>query len=377
MRTKFFAIITALVLCLGFRPAQSATETIIHTFADGVEGYGPRAGVTIDGDGNLYGTTGYAGANGHGTIFKIAPNGDYSVLYAFTDGTPSDSESANLVIDEDGNLYGTQSSGGSAYNSGTLYQVSAGGVFKVLHVFTGGLDGGSPEGGVLINKFGELVGTTSSGGADGRGTVFKVGTDGAFKVLHTISPDDGAYPRTRLIGDTAGNLYGTTAGMSCGSTVFKLTPKRVFSVLDTFDCGESGYGLRSGLVRDGANNLYGTAVAYGANGHGTLYKITASGTFSVLYAFGASATDGTSPKGALVRDGHGNIYGTTEFGGANASGTVFRISPAGIATILHSFDTSTEGGYPRGGLTWGPKGILYGTTLAGGGGFGTVFKIRP
>ena len=186
-----------------------------------------------------------------------------------------------------------------------------------------------------------------------------------------------------LLQDASGNLYGTTfAGGTNGyGTVFKVTPAGVETVLYSFSGGTDGQYPQAGLIQDASGNLYGTTYGIdlygGTNSNGTVFKVTPSGVGTVLYSFG-TGTDGNYPYAGLIQDASGNLYGTTTGGGANNKGTVFKVTPAGVETVLHSFGTGTDGRYPYAGLIQDTSGNLYGTTHGGGtNNIGTVFKISP
>ena len=214
-----------------------------------------------------------------------------------------------------------------------------------------------------------------------------------FSTLHSFDVTDGAYPYAGLVQGTNGNFYGTTSGMNTSAnsinpgTVFKITPSGTLTTLYSF-CSQSGcadgdhpYGA---LVQAADGNFYGTTGYGGANdacqyngnvGCGTVFKITPSGTLTTLHSF--NGTDGWLPFAGLVQATDGNFYGTTDEGGANNYGTVFKITPGGTLTTLHSFD-STDGAYPIGVLVQAINGNLYGTTFEGGANNdGTVFKMTP
>jgi uncharacterized repeat protein (TIGR03803 family) len=186
--------------------------------------------------------------------------------------------------------------------------------------------------------------------------------------------------------DTKGNLYGTTydGGANGKGTVFAVSPSGTESVLHSF-CAQSGCTdgshPRSDLVLDTKGNLYGTTYDGGANGKGTVFAVSPSATETVLYSFCAQSgcRDGSRPQAGLVLDAKGNLYGTTYSGGAKRRGTVFAVSPGETETVLHSFTAKgTDGCYPSAGLVLDDKGKLYGTTLSGGvNGGGTVFQVVP
>jgi len=378
------AVLSALLL-IAARPAHALTESVLHSFANnGTDGYEPYAGLAIDPKGNLYGTTHMGGPFNAGTVFKVTPKGTETVLYSFTGGTDGAYPFfAGVVRDKAGNLYGTTSSGG-VNNLGTVFKLTPTGTETVLHSFANdGTDGSVPLAGLVLDKTGNLYGTTYAGGASGAGTVFKVDPSGTETVLYSFTAGtDGCYPyNAGVVLGKKGVLYGTTS--SCGAsgfgTVFKLTPTGTETVLHSFNAdGTDGVYPDAGLAIDSKSNLYGITHVGGATGYGTVFKLTPTGTETVLHSFNADGTDGIYPFAGLVLDKTGNLYGTTHYGGAIGYGTVFMVTPSGTETVLYSFGGSPDGAYPQAGVVFGNKGILYGTTIASGAnGQGTVFKLVP
>jgi uncharacterized repeat protein (TIGR03803 family) len=295
-----------------------------------------------------------------------------------------------LIVDTQGNLYGTTSGdgGSDAGGDGTVFELAPDGTETVLWSFTGA-DGSGPQAGLIMDKKGKLYGTTVLGGAHNAGTVFKVAPNGTKKkVLHSFNGADGFAPLGGLIMDKQSNLYGTTeeggAGIGCGSggcgTVFKLAPDGTEAVLYSF-CPQAGCtdGVfpSAGLIMDKSGNLYGTALADGAGGNGTVFELAPNGTATVLWSF--TGADGAAPQAGLIMGKRDKLYGTTLFGGANNFGTVFEVAPDGTEKVLYSFDSAADGAdgfLPYAGLIKDTSGNLYGTTYGGGAqGGGTVFKI--
>lgn len=365
------------------RSAQAQTFSVLYAFAGEADGGYPYAGLIRDAKGNLYGTTYYDGASGLGTVFKLDNTGKERVLYSFTGiGGDGANPFGGLVRDTKGNLYGTTLGGGSGY--GTVFTLDRTGKETVLYRFPGtGTDGASPLAGVVRDRNGNLYGTTYYGGA-GYGTAFKLDTTGKETVLWSFTGDpDGAYPWAGLVPDAQGNLYGiTSAGgafnCSCGM-VFKLDNTVKETVLYGFIGG--GYGalpVYGYLIRDAKGNLYGTTSEGGATFHGTVFALDKTGNETVLYSFTGIGGDGAYSYAGVVRDTKGNLYGTTLGGGASGWGTVFKLDKTGKETVLHSFAYSTDGALPYAGLVRDSAGNLYGTTNVGGAsGAGTVFKLTP
>ena len=302
---------------------------------------------------------------------------------------------AGLIQDEMGTFYGTTILGGTS-NNGTLFKVNPKGRVTVLYSFTGGTDGAWPASGVVRDAAGNLYGTTVTGGnprcmysydRPGCGTVFKLSAAGEFSVLHSFSgkPWDGFSPDSggSLLLDGKGNLFGTTAvgGRYNSGTVFKISQTGKFSLVYSFGkrTGDA-FVPNSGLLLMGGN-LYGTSVFGGAFDNGTVFRVGSHGKETVLYSF-KNHSDGGRPNAPLVSDAAGNLYGTTAVGGGHCGGTVFKLSTSGKISRIHCFTLApADGEQPAAGLTWDAAGNLYGTTWGGGTGCkygcGTIFKLTP
>jgi uncharacterized repeat protein (TIGR03803 family) len=395
--------------------AWPQTETVLYSFCaqnNCTDGAGPTAGLVFDQKGNLYGTTQYGGA---GVVFKLTPKGKQTVLYSFcakpncADGA---GPSAGVVFDRKGNLYGTTANGGThngcnlGIGCGVVFKVTPKGKETVLYSFcaqSGCTDGASPFGGLVFDQEGNLYGTTGAGGVynrdcnpEGCGVVFKLTPKGKETVLHSFcrrtNCADGWLPLGGLIFDQKRNLYGTTSGGGTNGygIIFKLTPEGKETVLYSFcaqnNCTDGG-NPSTGLVFDQKGNLYGTTERGGAYREGIVFKLTPEGKEIVLYSFCAqnNCTDGANPSAGLVFDQKGNLYGTTDEGGVKGlggeSGAVFELAPEGKQTVLYSFctqDNCYDGDYPAAGLIFGKNGKMYGTTADGGAyGQGIVFKLTP
>jgi uncharacterized repeat protein (TIGR03803 family) len=312
------------------------------------------------------------------------PAGTYSLLYSFQCSPDGKTPESGLVQDSSGNLYGTTVNGGQ-YGYGTVFKMTLGGAETVLHSFAGPpSDGGYPDyGGLTLDAAGNLYGTTSGGGQFGGGTVFNVTATGTESVLYNFCSrpgcQDGGGPLGGIVRDSAGNLYGTTVtggtdGICCSyGTVFKLTPGGTESVLHTFEFSSTDGAFPSGnLTGDPSGNLYGTTQAGGAYTVGTVFEVSANGAESLLYSFKGSPTDGALPLGgSLLRETSGNLYGVTEIGGADGTGVVFKLTPEGTESVLLDFN-GTGGGAPLDGLAKDAAGNLYGTTYADGSGTSCV-----
>jgi uncharacterized repeat protein (TIGR03803 family) len=332
-------------------------------------------------DGHFYGTTQFGGTNGeNGTVFRITPTGTLSILHAF-DGSDGALPSGGLVQATDGGLYGVTQGGGTNGDYGVIFRITTNGTFKLLHSFCGS-DGRQPVADLVQGRDGAFYGTTAGGGPNGdSGTVFKITSTGVFTSLFSFPSDGtaGRGPRAGLSQDRDGNFYGTTAlGGSSGDhgTVFRLSPSGSLTPLFFFD-GTNGSGPEAGLARGPDGNLYGTTQFGGNNDHGTVFRITPSGALTTLHSF--SGPDGSYPMARLVLGNDNQFYGTTSgdkaFGGTNTFGTIFRLTAEGTLTTLACF-LGTDGASPVAALVQGKDGRFYGTTFEGGaGGGGTIFRV--
>ena len=327
-------------------------------------------------DGNFYGAN--KGGNGPsrvGTIVRMTPAGSVTVLHTFTGGADGGWPNGPLIQASDGDFYGMTTVGGRS-NFGTVFRMSADGVFTVLYVFAGGTDGKWPQGGLIQASDGNFYGAIAIGGMNGQGAIFRMTRDGALTLLHSFGGSDGFYPVASLIQATDGNLYGSTVdGVPFAhndyGTIFRLDLSGNYTVLHRFEAlaGTDIVGApRAPLVQAADGYLYGaTAQGGGSVGHqtcGALFRIGTDGTFSVLHRFnsveGCKTTDDS-----LIQADDGAVYGMTTGSGYGYIGTIFRITLDGTLTIVRSF-TSSESVFPSGGLVRGLDGSLYGATGNGG-----------
>jgi len=376
------ALLLPVVISAQSKPSYSFAT--LYTFT-GPDGANPTAGVIFDTSGNLYGTTLHGGATKHwGAVFKLDSTGKETVLHSFRSGQWGYYPGAGLILDSEGNLYGT-TDGDYSY-AGTVFRLNGAGKQLVLHQFVFA-DGSAPNG-LIRDKVDNLYGTTSTDGPDGYGTIFKVSQSGEETTLYSFTGSaDGGSPIAGVIRDSAGNLYGTTGfgGSGGGGTVFKLDTTGHFTVLYSFTGGTDG-GEPAGLIQDHAGNLYGTTVSGGdlscGSGHGcgTIFELDTAGSETVLHSFTGHADGGYDlAGGGLVFDYAENIYGTTEFGGSSGGGTLFKLHNTGKLATIYNFTGKADGKTPYG-LSRDKLGYLYGTTEYGGDpkcGCGTVFKMHP
>jgi uncharacterized repeat protein (TIGR03803 family) len=311
----------------------------------------------------------------------LAASHGYTVLYNFTDGNDGGYSQAGLIQDRAGNLYGTTHLGG-VNNAGTVFEVAPDGAETVLYAFGNGSDGGYPTAGLVRDKAGNLYGTTYGGGS-GDGVVFKLAADGTETVLHAFTGGgDGANPLAGLIEDKAGNLYGTTTygGTAGDGTVFKIAADGTETVLYAFTGAADQANPVASLIEDSPGNLYGTTCSGLGGQYGTVFEVSKTGSYATLYSFNG-ADDGECLQAGLFQDSAGNFYGTTTFGGTGGAGVVFKLTPGGTETVLYPFTGGKDGGYPVSNMVQDEAGNFYGTTEGGGAhgggvnGPGVVFKL--
>ena len=388
----------------------SAALSSLHSFSvndDGGNGlFNPFAGVIQAKDGNLYGTALNGGNVGDGAIFKITTSGAFSILGsfgAFNSSTGFD-PLAGLAQGSDGNFYGAAfqgTTGGAAPSDdgGTLYRENIGGGWPVpiyaFATYVNGDNGSGPAASLVLGNDGYFYGTTEYGGNatnisasanglndGGYGTIFKTDTNGNLTTLGVFNLTNGAYPVAPLVQGNDGKFYGTaSAGGGDGfGVVFSVTTNRELTTLANFDHTTGAY-PSNGLVQATDGNFYGTAAAGGTNGGwGTVFRLTPGGTLTALHSF--NYQDGAVPVGGLVQATDGNLYGTTSQGGVGGDGTVFQITTSGQLTTLVWFH-GPNGSAPQASLIQARNGYFYGTTEFGGtgynqyvnSGYGIVFRL--
>lgn len=385
--THRFATVRLLVLLAiatcGSGSLLAQTFTTLYLFGSG----GNPHGALVEGkDGNLYGTTyGYPGKE-NGMIFTITPSGTISILHLGGEFP------VGLTLGTDGNFYGVSFGG-----YGSVFKMTPSGTFTTLHNFGPSPSGNYPNALIQAGD-GNFYGTTAGGGNSGGGTLFKITPSGALTTLYNFCPQrgcaDGAGPGALILG-TNGDLYGVTGvggtgpcSGGCG-TIFKITTGGTLTTLHSFDSTDGAD--PAGLFQASDENFYGTTSSGGVNNSncesgtcGTVFKITPTGTLTTLHTF--NYTDGANPGWPPIQASDGNFYGTTLRGGscttyAYGCGTIFKITSTGTLTTLHDFD-KTDGALPEG-LVQHSSGVFYGPTVSGGanvyhgcGGFcGTLFSL--
>ena len=335
--------------------------TPLYQFRGASDGSGPFARPVIGPDGSLYGTTylgGVACSGGCGVVFNLRPpprasqnalaSWTETVLHSFVgvnDGAHPGT--GDLIFDSSGNVYGTTTNGDGGFcpeQCGTVYELARSGqqwTESIIHAFNQPGDGNEPLGGVIFDQSGNLYGMTLVGGIHNAGTVYELSPSGGGWLESFLYVFDGGTDGDGLYGtpifDSAGNLYGTTAaaGPGGGGTAFQLVPSGANWTLNTIHIfsGQMMQGPESGLIMDGAGNLYGTTNQEGAYGYGSVFKLSPESggwTSQSLHDFcagGLPCSDGANPSGILALDASGNIYGTTTTGGPSGGGVIFQIEP--------------------------------------------------
>ena len=392
-----FAALAALAL-----PAAAATETVLYSFPNSGTGY--PSGTLYFKSGSLNGTGAGDGKAGDGQVFKLTNKGGSwkeKTLVTF-DGSNGSTPFTGPIRGPDGVFYGTTWTG-DAYDGGNVFALHKSGgkwVSSTIWAFGGTSgDGTQPECDLVMDKSGNLYGTTYSGGTYNVGTVFELSkVNGVWSetVIHSFGANgDGWDPYAGLLMDGSGTFYGTTIygreGRGGDGTIFKLFQSRGVwkeKVLYTFTGGADGGEPWGTLIMDKNGALYGTTYAGGAWDVGTAFMLRRSGgkwTETVLHTFqfDNGSNDGFNPLAGLSWNPSGSLYGTTPQGGSPGGGTVFELTPGGpggvwTETILHGFGGTGDGVYPQGGITLDKNGALYGTTVSGGNDdLGTVWKITP
>ena len=398
--TAVSALALVLVLTVAIGTAQGQTFQVIHTFS-GPDGAQPNSGLTIDRGGKLYGTvrTGHSGSNWGGAyqVRRAGTGWIFTTLNIF-DGTLE----GRVVFGPQGLLYGASPNNIAGFPYGYLYSLRPAvnacttalctWNFTFIYGFGGSADGGTPRyGDLTFDQAGNMYGTGSLGGDNNSdGVVFKAvgsGSSWTESAIYTFAgTPDGSRPYAGVIFDSTGNLFGTTSkgGSSNNGTIFELMPSGggwTEHVIYNFSGGADGGFPVGGLISDGVGNFYGTTASGGANGGGTVFELSPNGsgwTFTTLYSFTGSGQCG--PWGSVTFDSSGNLYGTTQCDGANAKGSVFKLTHSGGWTYssLHDFAGGDDGRLPYGNVIFDGSGNIYGTASVGGQhNAGTIWEITP
>lgn len=401
-------ILVVVAMLINVAWVQAGTR-VLYSFEGDESGEYPSTELVLDPAGNLYGTTVEGGDFGGGTVFQLRRSQTgwvHRVLYSFSGQADGGQPYGGVTLDSQGNLYGSAVIGGTGGTCvedgcGVIYKLTRSGgnwSYRVIYNFTGGDDGYGPGTGLTLDEQGNLYGMTPTGGAFGLGVIFQLGPrpngDWRFRVIHAFTGDSdgGTGSAGRLLLDDIGNLYGvaTVGGEHEKGVAFKLTrtPDQQwdFTTLYAFK-GQPDAGFPyGGLISDQRGNLYGTTYYDGAYNLGSVYKLSFSNRSwheRVLYSFQGGA-DGANPISNLVFDAANNLYATTSEGGAPGCGcgTIFQLAPRGdgkwVERVVHRFQGTPDGAYPYSGMASDPAGHFYGATVHGGADDdGSIYAFRP
>jgi uncharacterized repeat protein (TIGR03803 family) len=372
--------------------AQAQTVTLVYDF----HAIGKQADATsiIQGtDGNLYGTA-TGGTHDQGQIFRMTPSGDLTAIYNFCAKSkcPDGSIPETIILGSDGDLYGVTYAGGSdagfSLGSGTVYKITPGGELTTLHTFcptAGCADGQGPRGITLAND-GNFYGTTQVGGAFSQGTLFSISPTGTFKTLHTFCSQsncsDGGSPQSPPVQGIDGNFYGVaySGGTLNGGTIYQITAAGTYKVLYNFCSYQTscptGSNPSGALAQDSVGNFFGTT-AFGGHtiNYGTVFEFTSEHQYKVLHKFQGS--DGNVPQTELAFASNGEFYGVTQGGGGPREGNIYKVTSAGVFDSFFAFQCCNEGYDPVYSLFQSTNGLLYGATNYGTNPccYGTIFSV--
>ncbi|MFY9742322.1 MAG: choice-of-anchor tandem repeat GloVer-containing protein [Candidatus Sulfotelmatobacter sp.] len=326
--------------------------------------------VTQGTDGDMYFTS-ENGGTFYGTLFKVSPTGAGALVYDIS-YFPTSGVSLGL----DGEYYGTNGDGGPGggcgfSGCGQIYKVSEAGKETILYSFTGEGDGADPQSPPILAANGLFYGTAPAGGANSASTAYSISSSGAFKILHTFAATEGQQVQAELVQGLDGNFYGTAVngGANGLGTIFKMSPTGTVAVLHNF-AGSDGSNPCCGLLLASDGNFYGTTSNGGGEGiAGVIFRITPAGVYTVLHSINPANGDGTGPGSTLTQGTDGKLYGVTASGGGGVSGTLFNMTTTGTFKTLYTFcssGTCTDGYGPSSPLKQNTNGVFYGSTWSGG-----------
>jgi uncharacterized repeat protein (TIGR03803 family) len=398
---KIAALIT--VVAISFATMSAQSFKVIYTFTGGADSCNPSY-LTFDEKGNLYGTAGGdSGSSPYGNVFELIPSASgwrESTLYTFQpSGGDGQHPNGGVIFDKSGNLYGTTTLGGAS-SFGTLFELSPnadGWTETILHDFDGPFtDASEPSSKLTFDSIGNLYGSSWYGGINnleqcdtngdqaGCGTVFKFSSSGgswAESALFSFDYSDGFEPGGPPAIGPDGNIYQTSqsGGAKDFGTLLRLSPESLTKTA-TLSFGNYDIHMATGaLTFDRSNNLYGTSYWGGSDSQGSVYRITPKGKLTILHSFTGKDGDGLWPYAGVTLAGNA-IYGSTDAGGAFGFGTLYGLTPSRsgwVEQILYSFQNTTDGAYPGAELVPDGKGNFYGTAERGADGCGVVYEITP
>lgn len=362
--------------------AYGQTVTALYNFGSQNGSAAPQDVALAQGrDGQLYGTSEGNGTTSYGSIFKVSASRVFTEIFDFNSSNISQDgccTGQGMTLVSDGSFYGAALSGSGNSQNGVFFKINSLGAYTAIHVFTGGTDGSLPFAPPIQGSDGNLYGIAFNPGGNGS-TVYQYSLSGDFNTIYEFA---GLYSIAPFIQGTDGFLYGTTTNggwAHCGS-VFKMSTAGVLLQSAPFLCGAGGAGPNAGpLLEASDGNFYGVTESGGLRNGGTIYKVTPDFHISILYTFmgkSAGTKDGFTPTAGLIQATDGNLYGVTAGGGSNGMGTLFQISTTGAYKLLYSFN-GAAGKAPQGTLMQHTNGMLYGTAQEGGANkLGTVYQLN-
>lgn len=357
-------------------PSGNVFEIVYELNNSTSDGRYPYGRLLQTASGELLGTCSEGGTSGTGTIFSCTTSGEYTRLRNLAAAADGGFPKTGLTDGEDGFYYGVAEFGGSNL-FGTLYRIDPAGNFEKLHDMEYISDGSNPVGGLILSANGDLICTTSSGGANNFGTVISFNGLELTKIHDFSLPLEGSGPNNMILSGV--EFYGVTeaGGQFNTGAFFKSQLSGEKTKLHDFDGTTDGQNPNGGIIEAQVGVFYGTARFGGANSTGTVYSITDEGQFQLVHTFEGDA-EGEFPYAGLMQHSDGNFYGTTISGGSFGDGILYQITPGGVFQKLHDFFGFFDGGNPEAGVTEGADGLLYGLTTEGGNSNGgTLYQFDP
>ena len=401
----FLFCVPAIFASVPLSAARGASTEVIYSFAGGQDGEYADTDLVMDGAGNIYGTSVQGGAHGSGTVWRLSPEGNtwtHTVLYSFTGGADGGEPYKGVTLDADGNLYGTAVTGGGGTcegGCGVAYKLTNNGgtwTQRVIHQFNGPDDGQGPGARLTIGDDGDIYGMAPTGGEFGAGTIYQMHATRHgwnFKVIHAFTGGaDGCGGSAGAMLVHGGSLYGasTACGANGAGLIYALTPnqkgKFKFKILYAFKGEPDGSFPYGGLMFDAKGNIYGTTYYDGEDEVGAVYELSPKdrGEWKEreLYSFKDNGSDGASSISNLVQDASGNLYGTTSAGGTSNLGTIFKLTSGAhhswTESVVHSFGGPPDGAFAYNGMVGDGSGVFYGATTHGGeDDEGAIYKFTP
>jgi uncharacterized repeat protein (TIGR03803 family) len=394
-RQYFTSIVALMALAFTFSLAVSARAQTVDFVYDFHKSGHPSYGVSMaqGTDGNLYGSAN-GGAHGQGEIFRMSPSGDLTTIYTFCAKSkcPDGSIPGSVILGSDGNLYGVTYAGGSdvgfSLGSGTVFKITPGGELTTLYAFcttAGCADGQAPRGLILASD-GNFYGATQVGGEFSQGTIFSISPAGAFKLLHTFCSQsncgDGGSAQSPPVQGIDGNFYGVaySGGSHNGGVIYRITAAGTYKVLYNFCSYQTscptGSNPSGALAQDAAGNFFGTT-AFGGDtrNDGVAFEFTSKHQYKLLHRL--QGDDGSVPQSGLTLASDGDFYGVTQGGGGSRLGNIYKVTSAGVFKSFFSFQCCNEGYDPVWSLFQASNGLLYGATNYGTSPccYGTIFSV--